>query len=266
MKIGTVPKIAVGVIVIVALAFIGSRQLISPGEDSSPSVEVTASTTNKLDQPVAGIDATRRKLVTVPSRAEEPQISTEEMEQIEDFFAQLEADDAQSDTGQLAEAESRQDADERVAGNTDVFTENTEQSAEEVMNAYLEALRDLDIDGMRSLMVGAAREDFEASGVPMLSGELPKEILDIFDEAPEETVELMLPMIREMMPQMVKQMLSQAEIVKSEYVGDEYHFRVRVPLPERPIPDGFEIPETLVIPDSVYKMRKEDGVWRIYGS
>ena len=228
MKIGTVPKIAVGVIVIVALAFIGSRQLISPGEDSSPSVEVTASTTNKLDQPVAGIDATRRKLVTVPSRAEEPQISTEEMEQIEDFFAQLEADDAQSDTGQLAEAESRQDADERVAGNTDVFTENTEQSAEEVMNAYLEALRDLDIDGMRSLMVGAAREDFEASGVPMLSGELPKEILDIFDEAPEETVELMLPMIREMMPQMVKQMLSQAEIVKSEYVGDEYHFRVRV--------------------------------------
>ena len=140
MKIGTIPKIAVGVIAIIVIAFIGSRQLLSPQEDSLPSVEVTASTTNKLDQPVAGIDATRRKLVTVPSRAEEPQISTEEMEQIEDFFAQLEADDAQSDTGQLAEAESRQDADERVAGNTDVFTENTEQSAEEVMNAYLEAL------------------------------------------------------------------------------------------------------------------------------
>ena len=68
------------------------------------------------------------------------------------------------------------------------------------------------------------------------------------------------------MPQVLKQMLSQAEIVKSEYVGDEYHFRVRVPLPEKPIPDGFEIPETLVIPDLVYKMRKEDGVWRIYGS
>ena len=56
----------------------------------------------------------------------------------------------------------------RVADNTDVFTENTEQSAEEVMNAYLEALRDLDIDGMRSLMVGAAREDLGAN-VPMLS-------------------------------------------------------------------------------------------------
>ena len=266
MKIGTIPKIAVGVIAIIVIAFIGSRQLLSPQEDSLPSVEVTASTTNKLDQSVAGIDATRRKLVTVPSRAEEPQISTEEMEQIEDFFAQLEADDAQSDTGQLAEAESRQDADERVAGNTDVFTENTEQSAEEVMNAYLEALRDLDIDGMRSLMVGAAREDFEASGVPMLSGELPKEILDIFDEAPEETVELMLPMMREMMPQILKQMLGQAEIVKSEYVGDEYHFRVRIPSPEIPVPGGFEILETLVIPGSVYKMRKEDGVWQIYGS
>ena len=119
---------------------------------------------------------------------------------------------------------------------------------------------------MRSLMVGAAREDFEASGVPMLSGELPKEILDIFDEAPEETVELMLPMMREMMPQILKQMLGQAEIVKSEYVGDEYHFRVRIPSPEIPVPGGFEILETLVIPDSVYKMRKEDGVWRIYGS
>ena len=66
------------------------------------------------------------------------------------------------------------------------------------MNAYLEALRNLDIDGMRSLMVGAAREDFEAS-VPMLSGELPEEILSIFDEVfdeSEEVVELMLPMMR----------------------------------------------------------------------
>ena len=267
MKIGTAPKITAGVIAIIALAFFGSRQLLSPEEDSTPSVEVAASTTNKLDQPVAGIDATRRNVVTMPSRANEQQYSAEEMEQIEDFFANLEAADARSKTGQLAEAESRQDDDERVAGNTDVLTENTEQSAEEVMNAYLEALRNLDIDGMRSLMVGAAREDFEAS-VPMLSGELPEEILSIFDEVfdemPEEVVELMLPMMREMMPQMLKQMFSQVEIVKSEYVGDEYHFRIRVPPSEIPVPGGFEIPEDLVVPDSVLKMRKKDGGWRIY--
>ena len=267
MKIGTAPKITAGVIAIIALAFFGSRQLLSPEEDSTPSVEVAASTTNKLDQPVAGIDATRRNVVTTPSRADEPQISAEEMGQIEDFFAQLDEADGQSKTGQLAEAEFQQDDDERVAGNTDVLTENTEQSAEEVMNAYLEALRNLDIDGMRSLMVGAAREDFEAS-VPMLSGELPEEILSIFDEVfdemPEEVVELMLPMMREMMPQMLKQMFSQVEIVKSEYVGDEYHFLIRVPPSEIPVPGGFEIPEDLVVPDSVLKMRKKDGGWRIY--
>ena len=267
MKIGTAPKITAGVIAIIALAFFGSRQLLSPEEDSTPSVEVAASTTNKLDQPVAGIDATRRNVVTTPSRADEPQMSAEEMGQIEDFFAQLDEADGQSKTGQLAEAEFQQDDDERVAVNTDVLTENTEQSAEEVMNAYLEALRNLDIDGMRSLMVGAAREDFEAS-VPMLSGELPEEILSIFDEVfdeiPEEVVELMLPMMREMMPQMLKQMFSQVEIVKSEYVGDEYHFRIRVPPSEIPVPGGFEIPEDLVVPDSVLKMRKKDGGWRIY--
>ena len=267
MKIGTVPKITVGVIAVIVIAFIGSRHLLLPEQDSSPSVEVTALTTNKSEHSVPENDTTRKSVVTAPSRAEEPQISTEEMEQIEDFFAQLEAADPQSDTGQLAEAEFRQDADERVAGNTDVLTENTEQSAEEVMNAYLEALRNLDIDGMRSLMVGAAREDFEAR-VPMLSGELPEEILsifyEVFDEMPEEVVELMLPMIREMMPQMLKQMLSQAEIVKSEFVGDEYHFRVRVPPPETLVPGGFEIPEDLVVPDSVLKMRKKDGGWQIY--
>ena len=236
-------------------------------EASSPSVEVTASTTNKPDRSAPEIEATRRNVVTTPSRADEPQISAEEMGQIEDFFAQLDEADGQSKTGQLAEAEFQQDDDERVAGNTDVLTENTEQSAEEVMNAYLEALRNLDIDGMRSLMVGAAREDFEAS-VPMLSGELPEEILSIFDEVfdemPEEVVELMLPMMREMMPQMLKQMFSQVEIVKSEYVGDEYHFRIRVPPSEIPVPGGFEIPEDLVVPDSVLKMRKKDGGWRIY--
>ena len=47
MKIGTVPKITVGVIAIIALVFIGSRQLLSPEGDSSPSVKVTASTSQQ---------------------------------------------------------------------------------------------------------------------------------------------------------------------------------------------------------------------------
>ena len=265
MKIGTAPKITVGAIAVVALVFIGLHQLKSPKEDSSPSVEVVASMPNESIHSVDQTDNARESTVVPKLSEEKPQISAEEMEQIEDFFAELEAEEALSDTGQLAEAESRQDADERVAENTSVLTEDAEQSAEEVMNAYLEALRNLDIDRMRSLMVGDAREDLEAA-VPMFSGELPEEILSIFDDVPEEVAELMLPMMREMMPQMLKQMLSQAEIVQSEYVGDEYHFRVRVPPSEIPVPSGFENPEILVIPDSVLKMRKEGGMWRIYGS
>ena len=263
MKIGTVPKITTGVITIIVIVFIGSHQLLSPKDGPSSSIKATVSTTSEPEQSDADIETSLERVVTAPKRVNQPQISAEEMEQIEDFFTQLEAADAKSETEQLTEVESKQDADGRVAAKADALTENTEQSAEEVMNAYLEALRDLDIDGMRSVMVGNARENLEAY-VPMLSGELPEEILSLFDDMPEEVVELMLPMMREMMPKMLKQMLSQAEIVKSEYVGDEYHFRVRIPPPEVPVPDGFEIPEMLVIPDSVLKMRKEDGKWRIY--
>ncbi|MDE0042970.1 MAG: sigma-70 family RNA polymerase sigma factor [Candidatus Poribacteria bacterium] len=263
MKIGTVPKITTGVITIIVIVFIGSHQLLSPKDGPSSSIKATVSTTSEPEQSDADIETSLERVVTAPKRVNQPQISAEEMEQIEDFFTQLEAADAKSETEQLTEVESKQDADGRVAAKADALTENTEQSAEEVMNAYLEALRDLDIDGMRSVMVGNARENLEAY-VPMLSGELPEEILSLFDDMPEEVVELMLPMMREMMPKMLKQMLSQAEIVSSEYVGDEYHFRVRIPPPEVPVPDGFEIPEMLVIPDSVLKMRKEDGKWRIY--
>ena len=118
MKIGTAPKITAGVIAIIALAFFGSRQLLSPEKDSSPSTEVTASTANKSEQSVAGIDATRRNAVTAPSRAEEPQISGEEMEQIEDFFAQLEATDVQSETDTPQLSQQRQKSIKTLLGVT----------------------------------------------------------------------------------------------------------------------------------------------------
>ena len=128
-------KITVGVIAIIVIAFIGSRQLLSPEEDSSPSAEVAASTADKPDQSGSEIDANRKNVVTAPSRADEPQISAKEMEQIEDFFAQLEEADTQSNTNQLTEAEFQQDEEESIPTNTGRFTEVTEQSAKEVMNA-----------------------------------------------------------------------------------------------------------------------------------
>ena len=96
------------------------------------------------------------------------------------------------------------------------------QSAEDVMNAFVKAFKNLDSETIRSMLIGDARETF-ASG---------------FEDIPED-----------MRPQM-SQMLRQMEIVSSEYVGDEFHFRLRVP--------------TAQPPEVSVKMRKVEGIWRIY--
>ncbi len=227
MKIGTAPKITVGVIVIIALVFIGLRQLLSPEGDSSPSTEVTASTAKKPELLVPENDTTRRNVVTAPSRADEQQYSAEEMDQIEDFFAQLEADDAQSNTAELAGTEIQQDADEHVTINTDFFGEggeDMEQSAEEVMDAYVEAFKNLDFEGMSLLMTGSAKEGMNkaaAKGFPLMT---PEETKDLPTEA------------RQMVEQMMIEFLSRVRVVNSEYVGDEFHFELGGPPPEIKIP------------------------------
>ena len=116
MKVGTVPKITVGAVAIIVLAFIGTRQFISSKEDSSPSVEVVTSTESANS--VAPTDAASKNVVTTPLPEDKPQISAEEMQQIEDFFAQLDEADAQSavDTPQsLPDTEVDQNADERAS-------------------------------------------------------------------------------------------------------------------------------------------------------
>ena len=198
MKVGTVPKITAGAVAIIVLAFIGTRQFISSKEDSSPSVEIVTSTesTNSVGQ----TDATRKNVLTAPSREDKPQISAEEMQQIEDFFAQLDEADVQSavDTPQsLPDTEVAQNTDEHVTTDTDAFAEGTAQSAEDVMNAYLEALRNSDDDTIRSLLTDAAKEEFEV----YFMGELPQEILDIVYNSglPEDVADETLEMIRGMM-------------------------------------------------------------------
>ncbi len=75
---------------------------------------------------------------------------------------------------------------------------------------------------IRSMLTGDARETFESD----------------FEEMPED--------IR---PQ-IRQMLRQMEVLSSQYVGDEFHFRLRVPMAQPP-----EVP---------VKMRKVEGIWLIY--
>ena len=90
------------------------------------------------------------------------------------------------------------------------------------MNAFVEAFKNLDSETLRSMLTGDARETFDSN----------------FEDVPEE-----------MRPQ-VRQMLSQMEVLSSEYVGDEFHFRLRMPMAQPP--------------EISVKMRKVEGVWFIY--
>ena len=262
MKIGTVPKITVGVIAIIVIAFIGSHQLLSSKEGRSSSVKTTASTTNKPEQSTAEIDAPLGHVVAAPSPADEPQISAEEMEQVEDFFAQLEAADAQSETetSQLAtEVEVNQNTEGDYSSDSSERSESTEQSAENVMEAYVNALKNLDSKAILSLTPATYNAEFRDLWVD-------------FDSNPT-------PALRKVL----QETFAQAEIVSSEHVGDEFHFRLKVWLPigllqetleMAKLPEGalerFLPPEMLKFletPKSVvllHKMKKENGAWEIY--
>ena len=88
MKIGTASKITVGAAAIIGIAVIGTHHFILSKEDSSPTVEIIASTSAPRTH------FTRKRVVSSPRPANEPQITAEEMQQIEGFFAQLEEADS----------------------------------------------------------------------------------------------------------------------------------------------------------------------------
>ena len=97
------------------------------------------------------------------------------------------------------------------------------QSAEDVMNAFVKAFKNLDSETIRSMLIGNARETFEGG----------------FEDMPED-----------MRPHM-RQMLRQMAVLSSQHVGDEFHFRLRMP----PMSDP---------PEVSVKMRKVEGIWLIY--
>ena len=144
---------------------------------------------------------------------------------------------------QLAtETEFDLDAEQDFATDISASSESTSQSAEDVMYAYLEAYRNFDNGALYSLMTEEHRHSHRDS---YASGEPPLELVD-------KIVELM------------RERNSQAEVESSKYVGDEFHFRLRAPAPE--IPDISYQDVKIFIPSSyeLVKMRKENGVWRVY--
>ena len=86
----------------------------------------------------------------------------------------------------------------------------------------------------------------------------PEKLDEMADEWIQAMKGAMLPIL--------KQMLSSAEVLNSEYVGDELHFQIRIASPDIPGVSDLGIPEMSKMPDQLNKIRKENGVWRIYYS
>ena len=283
MKVGTVPKITAGAVVIVALAFIGARHFISSREDSSPSVEVATSTPNEHANSVAQTDTTRKGTVTAPSREDKPQISAEEMGQVEDFFAQLDEADAQSgeDTSQL----SSESETESSATDANGVNDGTNFSAEEAMNAYVEGLQNLDFESILQLVAGDAKVWVE-SQLRRLNHKISEEEQELMlqgaleelesEQVPEAAIGMIIQEFRrKMQPQErlkknrsnLERRFGQVEVVSSEYVGEEFHFRLRTlgPPVSGELPDDARnfIPKFI---DVLVKMQKVDGAWQIYES
>lgn len=267
MKAGMVPKITVGAAALIALifiGFIGVRQMNAPTVEErvylSPWEDGTKRPQNNPDDLAAQTNSAQ----DTENRGNQSQISTEGLEPVDDFSDQPE----ETDTAQFAK-----DAEFEVETDPDLFAEistlldDEGHLAEDVMNAYVDALRNLDTEGLLSLMTGAAKEEFESEMLPVFNGELPEDFADIFyGMLPEETADEMIQGVKEMMEPVLKQMFGQAEVVSSEYVGDELHFQVRVSTPEMPGASDLGIPEMPKMPDQFNKIRKENGVWRIYNS
>ena len=94
------------------------------------------------------------------------------------------------------------------------------QSPEDLVNAFVKAFKNLDSEALDSMLTGNAKESLEIDDVP------------------------------EGMRAQLSQMLSQVEVVSSEYVDDEFHFRLRMP--------AASPPEVSV------KMQKVEGIWLVY--
>ena len=150
MKIGAAPKITAGVIGIVALifiGFIGVRQMAAPDIEQRvylvPEKGEIAPTPNKTEQLIVQRDATSN----TEFGANQPQIAAEEVKPIEDFLAQLEEDEIEEFLAQLEgtdaqsdETESQQDVNRNISSEADM------SSAEDVMNAYVEAYKNLEFE------------------------------------------------------------------------------------------------------------------------
>ena len=275
MKAGMVPKITIGAAALIALIFIGFvtvRQMNAPTVEErvylSPWEDGTERPHNNSEELAAQTDSAQ----DTESRDNLSQISTEGLEPVDDSLGQSEETDTTEFT---TDADSAIETDSDLFADISTLLDDEGQLAEDVMEAYVGALRNLDVEVLLTLMTGAAKEAFESEMLPILKGELPPDLIDTYysvarDMVPPEKLDEMVDewiqaMKGAMLP-ILKQMLSSAEVVNSEYVGDELHFQIRISSPEILGASDLGIPEMSKMPDQLNKIRKENGVWRIYYS
>ena len=243
MKMGTVPKITVGVAALIAVIFIGfvgvrrmnaptveERVYLSPWEDG---------TTRPRNIPEGLPTDTTQE---AESGDTQPQIAATEfaaeMEPIDDFSNQLD----ETDMRYLAtETEFERNTEQDFTTDISVSSDSTSQSAEDVMYAYLEAYRDFDNDVLESLMTEEHRHSYRDNA----SGELPLEIVDKIAE-------------------LMRERNSQAEIESSKYVDNELHFQLKAPASDMPVVLDRGITVFIGASYEFIKIRKENGVWLIY--
>ena len=279
MKVGTVPKITVGTAVLIAvvfIGFIGIRQMNSPTVEERVYLSPWEDGTARPQSSPEGL--ARQTNSTQDAENGDTQLQTAASESaggrklIDDLLSQPEG----MDTAQFAtevEFEPEAEAEQSVPANTSTLLDDEGRSAEDVMYAFVEAWRNSDFKAMHPLLTADMRR-----GVPGDDSEFSIETREVrhesSDDIPDEVHEAMVEeearRLEPLMVELFREMQSQSSVVSSEYVGDEFHFLLRMPAPKIPkIPDsgeqGVEISVSVTPPpDSLIKMRKEEGVWRVY--
>ena len=240
IKVGTAPKITVGatgLIALIIIGFIGLRQMNAPIIEErvylSPWEDGRVRPQNNLEGFPADITQDRGSRNNLSQIAA---ASTARTESVDDFLDQLD----ETDMTQFATETDFELNVEQFTTDISTSSENTGQSAEDVMYAYLEAYRNFDSDAIYSLMTAEFRHRLDDN---------------LGNEPPLEPVEKVVKSVRERN--------RQAEVESSKYVGDEFHFRLRTPPLDIPIASDQYLK---ACPYQLIKIRKEKGVWRIYNA
>ena len=263
MKVGTAPKITVGAAALIGLIFIGYigiRQMSAPPVEErvylSPWEDGTARPQNSSEGLAAQTDSTQ----DTESEDTQPQIasaaSAEEKDLIDDLYAEFD----ETDLAQFAtETEFDLDAEWDFTADASVSSESTNQSAEDVMYAYVEAFRGSDFEAMGSL----ATEEYMRSNHGNY-GDSSEISVEMSDDTPEDVVET-VHQFKPVLVESIRETTSQAEVVIGEYVDDEFHFRLRTPAPEMPDISSDQGTAIFFAPGyQIVKMRKENSAWRVY--